>query len=212
MFLWYIPASNSNIVVVVCYFTGFSFVNRLSTAHPIVLLVSTTITVGMFITSAVILKTRSLSFLPLWQVSCILARETNRYDHNTVCHTHVSPAAPLTQDWAFNLVIICIGLNAIMFALIGYSLFRRVSRPISPQSRGSIQSRLNAFKFDVRNSVQRPVPAHALMLYPGKVWRLEWGDMRDYEMTSRPHVGNSNPISGSAERSEVQSPTSKVYI
>jgi hypothetical protein len=189
-------------VLVGGYFCNSNVISRIP-HRTTLLLIFTALTTGLYITSAIILKTQSLSALPLWQVSCALAAQTNRYDHITVCRSH---------NWTFIFLILAIAIDLALLLTLLWSQ-RRPTKEILRRSRESMQSRLNAFKFDVRGSVQMPAPTHALMLYPGRVWRLEWGDMKDYEMKVRdeeraPLSGVTSPISPGA----VRSPSPKMYF
>jgi hypothetical protein len=200
--IWYTLSQLSNSVLVGGYFCNSNVVSRIPYPSTL-LLIFTAFTTSLYITSAIILKTQPLSALPLWQVSCTLAAQTNRYDHITICRSH---------NWTFILLILAIVTDfALVLALLWSQ--RQPTKEILRRSRESMQSRLNAFKFDVRGSVQMPAPTHAMMLYPGRVWRLEWGDMKDYEMKPRdderaPLSGVTSPISSSA----VRSPSPKLYF
>lgn len=96
-----------------------------------------------------------------------------------------------------------------MVLSIFFTHSRSKDKQMFPQSRVSVQSRLDAFKFDVRASVPMPAPTHALMLYPGRVWRLEWGDMKDYQGKSDARNGEKMVPLGPTT---MPSPTSKVYF
>lgn len=66
------------------------------------------------------------------------------------------------------------------------------------KSKANVEIRLKAFQFDVPSTLQTPAAAAQPNIYPGRIWRLEWGDMVDEAVTP--------PMPGSAGTS----PTKKI--
>ena len=76
-------------VLIVCHFLKYQIVNPTTGMYTILYIISTSCTMLVMIICAVILKTQSLSSLPLYQTSCALASMTHRFDHTTICISHV---------------------------------------------------------------------------------------------------------------------------
>jgi hypothetical protein len=81
--------------MVVGYFWKYPIVKKLANLYTTLLLISTIFTIGIYTINAVLLKSRPISSLPLSTVSCLLADTTHRFDHRTICQSHVStPKSP----------------------------------------------------------------------------------------------------------------------
>jgi hypothetical protein len=79
------------VVMVVGYFWKYPFVKSMANHYTILLLISTIFTIGISIINSILLKARPISVLPLSKVSCLLAENTQRFDHKTICQSHVTP-------------------------------------------------------------------------------------------------------------------------
>jgi hypothetical protein len=79
------------VVMTVGYFLKYSVVKKLKDWYTLLLILTTLCTKGIFIMDAILLKTRPINTLPLSKVSCILAAATHRFEHTTICQSHVLP-------------------------------------------------------------------------------------------------------------------------
>ena len=93
-------------------------------------------------------------------------------------------------------------------------------RSQAPIPEDTVPTRLKDFNFDIRTSLRIPSPTYRTKpnLYPGRLWRLEWGDMEE------PFTPNGTLQTSSEGSSKVtyavigpgiaaaQSPTYKTYF
>jgi hypothetical protein len=79
------------IVMVASYFLKYTVVKKLANWYTALLVGTTLCTTAIFIMNSVLLKTRPTTTLPLSNVACILANTSHRFDHNTICQSHVTP-------------------------------------------------------------------------------------------------------------------------
>ena len=59
--------------------------------------------------------------------------------------------------------------------------YRRQTKNALCKSKDTIQTRLKEFNFDIANPVRAPSPTYRGKpnIYPGRLWRLEWGEMEE---------------------------------
>lgn len=86
------------LVMVVSYFFKYTVVKKLANWYTALLVATTLCTTGIFIMNAILLKTRPITTLPLSKVACILASTSHRFDHNTICQSHVLPSLLYSSD------------------------------------------------------------------------------------------------------------------
>lgn len=84
------------LVMVVSYFLKYTIVKKLANWYTVLLLLTTLCTTAIFIMNAILLKTRPLTTLPLSKVACTLAVSSHRFDHTTICQSHVLPQSHLS--------------------------------------------------------------------------------------------------------------------
>jgi hypothetical protein len=95
------------------------------------------------------------------------------------------------QNIAFGLSLFGILLDIILVSAVTF-LHCQIRRHLHlHKSKANVEVRLKEFQFDVPSTLQPPVAASGPPnIYPGRVWRLEWGDMDD-EVTTPPTPGSA---------------------
>jgi hypothetical protein len=99
---------------------------------------------------------------------------------------------------------------------IWYMYRRRQTQSALYNSRQSLATRLREFDFTIRNSIRMPSPTYRKpMLYPGRVWRLEWGEMEEEPENGMEPVQTQRKVSYSVigpGSAAVQSPSYRTYF
>ena len=101
--------------------------------------------------------------------------------------------------------------------------WRHQTQQALQKSKESIQTKLRDFNFDIRSSLRIPSPTYHPKpnLYPGRLWRLEWGDMEEERElftpngTFQPSTANTSNVTYSVIGPGIaaaQSPTYKAYF
>ena len=96
---------SDQIVVVICYFLKDKFGKDATQRYARVMLISEVVTAATLIISIIILKSQPTSSLPLFKTACFLASDFDRFEHRTICQSHVRNHFPLADvDWRIHVL------------------------------------------------------------------------------------------------------------